>query len=76
MTEKSTTIDRLITRLREAKAKQRLTKMRMADMADLHPNTLADFDRPTWKPSIHTLSKLEIALLPEPDAQQCDDHPA
>jgi transcriptional regulator with XRE-family HTH domain len=70
--EQMSTVDRLIQDLRQEARRRRLTKKSLAEVAGLHPNTLAGFNKDGWAPSIYTLRNLERVLLPIPTGMPGD----
>jgi hypothetical protein len=64
MTRPNCTIDILINDLQAEVARRKLTKKGLAELAHLHANTLKNFGKDGWCPSIYTLRALERALLP------------
>jgi DNA-binding XRE family transcriptional regulator len=65
MTQRLSTVDTLINNLRTEYARRKLTKRKLAEQAGLHPNTLNNFGKDSWAPSIYTLRILEGVLLPD-----------
>lgn len=59
-----TRIDSIIDQLVIAAGKAGLSKKALALATKMHPNTLVDFARPEWSPSIGTIRRLEQKLLP------------
>lgn len=59
-----TRVDAIIDDLVLAAKKAGLSKKALAKAARMHANTLVDFARPEWSPSIETIRRLERQLLP------------